>query len=103
MLTKLLSVAVANLAAEADVDAALLATTNDIQQIVRWFLDKEGTPRPEALEGWRGEILEESLIGFLEGRKVVRVGNVRRANPLIFEACCKEKHSREALSTEPKT
>jgi len=30
--------------------------------------------------GWRGEILQESLIGFLEGKKVVRVGNVRRPN-----------------------
>jgi ribonuclease D len=85
VLTKLLSVAVANLAAEADVDTALLATTSDIQEIVRWFLDREGVPRPEALEGWRGEILQESLIGFLEGRKVVRVGNVRRPNPLIFD------------------
>jgi ribonuclease D len=86
VLTKLLSVAVANLSAEADVDTALLATTSDIQEIVRWFLDREASPRPEVLEGWRGEILQESLIGFLEGRKVVRVGNVRRSNPLIFES-----------------
>jgi ribonuclease D len=90
VLTKLLSVAVANLAAETDVDTALLATTSDIQEIVRWFLDQEGTPRPEVLEGWRGEILHESLIAFLEGRKVVRVGNVRRPNPLIFEPFSRE-------------
>jgi ribonuclease D len=90
VLTKLLSVAVANLAAEADVDTALLATTSDIQEIVRWFLDKEGAPYPEALEGWRGEILQEALIGFLEGKKVVRVGNVRRPNPLVFESFSKE-------------
>jgi ribonuclease D len=90
VLTKLLSVAVANLAAETDVDTALLATTSDLQEIVRWFLDKEGTPYPEALEGWRGEILHEALIGFLEGKKVVRVGNVRRPNPLLFESFSKE-------------
>jgi ribonuclease D len=100
VLTKLLSVAVANLAAEADVDTALLATTSDIQEIVRWFLDREGTRRPDALEGWRGEILEEALIGFLEGRKVVRVGNVRRANPLIFEAVNKEAVHKEAVNKE---
>jgi ribonuclease D len=85
VLTKLLSVAVSNLAAEADVDVALLATTGDLQEIVRWFLDQEGTPRPSALEGWRGEILEESLIGFLSGRRLIRVGNVRRPNPLLIE------------------
>jgi ribonuclease D len=90
VLTKLLSVAVANLAAETDVDTALLATTSDLQEIVRWFLDKEGTPYPEVLEGWRGEILQEALIGFLEGKKVVRVGNVRRPNPLLFESFTKE-------------
>jgi ribonuclease D len=90
VLAKLLSVAVANLAAETNVDTALLATTSDIQEIVRWFLDKEGTPLPEVMEGWRGEILQESLIGFLEGKKVVRVGNVRRPNPLVFEAFPKE-------------
>ena len=33
-----------NLAAETDVDTALLATTSDLQEIVRWFLDQEGTP-----------------------------------------------------------
>ncbi|MGA3008421.1 MAG: HRDC domain-containing protein [Opitutaceae bacterium] len=90
VLTKLLSVAVANLAAETDVDTALLATTSDLQEIVRWFLDRDGVPRPEVLEGWRGDILQEALIGFLEGKKVVRVGNVRRPNPLIFEPFSKE-------------
>ncbi len=90
VLTKLLSVAVSNLAAETDVDTALLATTSDLQEIVRWFLDPDSLPRPDVMEGWRGDILQESLIGFLEGRKVVRVGNVRRPNPLIFEPCTRD-------------
>jgi ribonuclease D len=85
VLTKLLSVAVGNLAAETDIDTALLATTSDLQEMVRWFLDQENTPLPDVLEGWRGEILREALIGFLEGKRVVRVGNVRRPNPLVFE------------------
>jgi ribonuclease D len=100
VLTKLLSVAVANLAAETDVDTALLATTSDLQEIVRWFLDQEGTALPEVLVGWRGEILQESLIGFLEGKKVVRVGNAKRANPLVFEAYPKEAYPKEALPKE---
>jgi len=29
--------------------------------------------------------LQESLIGFLEGKRVVRVGNAKRPNPLVFE------------------
>jgi ribonuclease D len=90
VLTKLLSVAASNIAAETEIDTALLATTSDLQDIVRWFLEGEDTPRPEVLAGWRGEILQESLISFLEGKKVIRVGNVRRANPLVFEAFSKE-------------
>jgi ribonuclease D len=90
VLTKLLSVAVGNLAAETEVDTALLATTSDLQEIVRWFLDQKDVPRPEVMEGWRGEILQESLIGFLEGKKVIRVGNARRPNPLVFEPFSKQ-------------
>ena len=90
VLTKLLSVAVGNLAAEADVDTALLATTSDLQEMVRWFLDQENTPLPDVLEGWRGEILRETLIGFLEGKRVVRIGNVKRPNPLVFEPFSKQ-------------
>jgi len=90
VLTKLLTVVVSNLAAESDVDVALLATTGDLQEIVRWFLDREGTPMPKALEGWRGGLLEEALTGFLSGRKLIRVGNIRRPNPLVFESLPKE-------------
>ena len=85
VLTKLLSVAASNLAAECDVDTALLATTSDLQEIVRWFLNPEDNPQPQALIGWRGELLQEALIGFLEGKRVVRVGNAKRPNPLVFE------------------
>jgi ribonuclease D len=90
VLTKLLTVVVSNLAAESDVDVALLATTSDLQEIVRWFLDREGTPTPKALEGWRGCLLEEALTGFLSGRTLIRVGNIRRPNPLVFESLPKE-------------
>jgi len=85
VLTKLLSVASNGLAAEYDVDPALMATTADLQELVRWYLDKENNHRPPLLEGWRGEILAEPLLGFLEGNRCVRVGNVRRPNPLVFD------------------
>ena len=83
---KLLSVASNGLAAEYDVDPALLATTSDLQDLVRWFLDGETVgEEPDAIQGWRGEILREPLLGFLEGKRYVRVGNIKRANPLVFE------------------
>ncbi len=96
VLTKLLSVAAGNLAAETDVDTALLATTSDLQEIVRWFLDQEGAPCPEVLEGWRGEILQDVADRFSRRQKGVRVGNVRRPNPLVFEAVFQGVVSRRA-------
>jgi ribonuclease D len=83
---KLLSVAANGLAAEYDVDPALLATTSDLQDLVRWFLEGETVgDEPDAIVGWRGEILREPLLGFLEGKRYVRVGNIKKANPLVFE------------------
>lgn len=85
VLTKLLSVAANGLAAEYQVDAALLATTSDLQDLVRWRIDPDGQPRPFVLEGWRGEILGEPLLGLLEGRRCVRVSGLKTDNPLVFE------------------
>lgn len=87
VLTKLLSVAANGLAAEFHVDPALLATTADLQDLVRWKLDPEGNGGALLLEGWRGELLREPLLGILEGKRCVRVGDLAEDNPLMFEAC----------------
>jgi ribonuclease D len=87
VLTKLLSVATNGLAAQHQVDPALLATTADLQELVRWKLDPDGQGGAVLLEGWRGEILREPLMGILEGRRCVRVGDVAEDNPLKFEPC----------------
>jgi ribonuclease D len=85
VLAKLLSVAAGGLAAEHDVDPALLATTADLQELVRWFLHQDGMPKPSLLEGWRANLVAGPLLGFLSGERCVRVGNVKRANPLLFD------------------
>lgn len=87
VLTKLLSVAANGLAAEHQVDPALLATTADLQDLVRWKLDPDGQECAMLLLGWRGEILREPLLGILEGRRCVRVGDLSEDNPLSFEPC----------------
>jgi ribonuclease D len=85
VLAKLLSVAANGLAAEHEVDPALLATTADLQELVRWYLEQDGTPKPALLQGWRASIVAEPLLGFLQGDRCMRVGNVKRANPLVFD------------------
>jgi len=86
VLAQLLSVASNGLAAEHHIDPALLATSSDLQDVVRWRLrGGSEADRPAALQGWRAEILQETLVEFLEGKRYVRVGNLRTPNPLVFE------------------
>ena len=85
ILAKLLSVAANGLASEYQVDPALLATTADLQELVRWHLRPDEAEKPILMEGWRGKILGEPLLGVLEGKRCVRVGRTRSANPLVFE------------------
>ena len=91
LLAKLLSVAANGLAAEYHIDPALLATTADLQELVRWRIEPDGNGEPLLLQGWRGEILGKPLLGILEGNCCVRVENVKRANPLVFEEITKKK------------
>jgi ribonuclease D len=87
VLTQLLTVMTNSLAAEHQVDVALLATNADLQELVRWRLGL--TPEEEepiVLTGWRGSILREPLLGMLDGRYAVRVAKPEAANPLAIEA-----------------
>jgi ribonuclease D len=85
VLAKLLSVAANGLAAEHEVDPALLATTADLQELVRWYLKQDGAAKPALLQGWRAGIIATPLLGFLQGDRCMRVGNVKQANPLVFD------------------
>jgi ribonuclease D len=84
ILGQLASIVSNSLAAEHQIDVALLATTADLQDVVRWHLDLT-EDRPEVLEGWRGEILGRPLLDLLEGRSTIRVADARSKSPLRIE------------------
>jgi len=92
VLAKLLSVAANGLAAEYRIDPALLATTADLQALVRWRIEPGDGDPPALLEGWRGEILGKPLLGILNGESCVRVASVGKANPLVFDSCTQREH-----------
>lgn len=85
VLSQLLSVVSHDLAAQHEVDPALLATTADLQDLVRWHLGGDRGERPRLLEGWRGEILGGPLLDLLTGKSGVRVRDVEAPNPLTVE------------------
>jgi ribonuclease D len=84
VLGQLASIVASSLAAEHQVDIALLATTADLQGVVRWHLGLSDD-RPDVLDGWRGEILGRPLLDLLEGRSTIRVGDARSKSPLRIE------------------
>jgi len=86
ILGQLLSVATNGLAEEHEVDPQLLATTADLQEVVRWRLGVGGVEgEPFLFQGWRGELLREPLSEILDGKRCARVGNLKKPSPLVFE------------------
>jgi ribonuclease D len=85
VLSQFLSLAANGLAAEHEIDPALLATSAELQELVRWRLAGEKGDEPHLMQGWRGEILGKSLLEILDGKRQVRVKNLKSANPLVFE------------------
>lgn len=85
VLSQFLSLAANALAAEHEVDPALLATSAELQELVRWRLGRSDEGEPPLLQGWRGEILGQPLLEILEGKRLVRVKTLKSSNPLIFE------------------
>lgn len=86
ILGQLLSVAANGLAEEHRVDPQLLATTADLQEVVRWRLGIGGIEGdPFLFQGWRGELLREPFTEILDGKRCARVGNLKNPSPLVFE------------------
>ncbi len=84
-LAQFLSAVAHTLAAQNRVDGTLLATSADLQELVRWKLGLLGAEeRPVVLEGWRGTILAP-LVEILDGKRHVRVTDVKSKHPLAFE------------------
>jgi ribonuclease D len=85
-LAQLLSAVSQMLAAQHRIEPSLLATTADLQELVRWRLGLLAPDsRPALLEGWREAILGKPLLDVMDGRRSVRVADVTSRNPLALD------------------
>jgi ribonuclease D len=86
VLTQLLAAVMHGIAAEAQVDATLLAPMEELREVVRWRLDRTGAKEePFVFQGWRGEILREPLSDLLDGKRAIRVAKLKSPNPLSVD------------------
>ena len=85
ILGQLLTIFVKTVASELQVDISLLATTSDLQEVVRWHLGSADDGPPQVLTGWRGEILNPVLVELLDGKRSVRVRDATSPSPICID------------------
>lgn len=83
MVSSLLSAALAHRCAKARISVALVGTTQDLRELIRWHLEGRPTERrPLLASGWRAEVCGDSLLGVLDGTVALRVSDVRSDVPV---------------------
>lgn len=86
VLSKLLSLALANRCADMNLSMSLVGTMSDIDELIRWHVvDKQQTAIPKLMDGWRAEVCGDLLTDLLDGKVSLRVNNPRSDAPLRFD------------------
>ncbi|MGE0377022.1 MAG: ribonuclease D [Planctomycetaceae bacterium] len=86
VLGKLLAIALADRCAELGISQSIVGSMSDLQDLVRWHAFSGGSGEPPALlQGWRAEVCGKVLTDLLDGRVCLRVADVHRDAPLVFE------------------
>lgn len=86
VLSKLLSLALANRCADMNLSMSLVGTMADIDELIRWHvLDGRRGPQPRLLARWRAEVCGDLLTDLLDGKVSLRVSNPRSDAPLRFD------------------
>ena len=86
VLSKLLSLALANRCADMNLSMSLVGTMSDIDELIRWHvLDAQKGELPKLMDGWRAEVCGDLLTDLLDGKVSLRVSNPRSDAPLRFD------------------
>lgn len=79
----ILSAVLGDLCARHGLATSLVATTNDLKMLVRSRMQGTALPTDSLLtQGWRSEHILPELLAVLDGKRLVRVGNLRSESPL---------------------
>ena len=82
---QLLGIALLNQCAALNVAKALVGTSSDLRDLVRWHQrGGKGTP-PSILQGWRATVCGELLRDVINGKIALRVADSKSDHPLVFE------------------
>jgi ribonuclease D len=86
MVSGVLIAVLGDLCARTRLAGNLVASNNDVRALVRVRLAGDPVPADLPLaQGWRGRHILPDLLAVLEGRRLVRVADLRREAPLAYE------------------
>jgi ribonuclease D len=85
LVVTLLNAIFADVCARKRITPGIAATTLDMKKLVRACMNSEPPPAESHLtHGWRREQLLPELLTFLEGRRGIRIGDLRKEAPLEY-------------------
>lgn len=85
MLSQFLSTAIACISRQHKLSPAIVGNSDDVKDLLAYELNpRRGTPLPNLLEGWRGDIVGTSFKKILDGKLAIRVVDVNEDQPLEF-------------------
>lgn len=86
MLIGIMTAVLAYACVHAKVSQGMVATTSDIKELVRWYLDgKPADDIPVLMESWRGDVCGTLMLDVLEGRKSLRITDPANEVPVTIE------------------
>ncbi|MEQ9410003.1 MAG: HRDC domain-containing protein [Fuerstiella sp.] len=86
VISKLLSLSLANLCAELDISQTLVANNKDLAELVRHHRFRSGQNGvPRILEGWRSQVFGQLLLDVMDGKVGFRVAPPSASTPLQFQ------------------
>jgi ribonuclease D len=95
MLVNLLAATLSHCCAHHRVAPALVGTSNDLKELVRWHLqERPDTYTPSLASGWRDQVCGATLLDVLAGRRALRVVDPQSEVPVAVESLDgKESHA----------
>jgi ribonuclease D len=88
LLTSVLTAVLGDFCAKNQLAASLVGSSQDVKLLVRSRLQGEALPATSLLcQGWRSRHVLPQALAVLEGRRTVRVADIRAEAPLLVEEC----------------
>jgi ribonuclease D len=85
LVSSVLSAVLGDLCARRGLAPNLVATNADVKGLVRARLEGAGLPESQLTRGWRAEHVLPDLLAVLEGRRAVRVADVKAEAPFAYQ------------------